>query len=174
MKTILTMLAAVTLLATGRAQTNATTDTNQSMPLEITLGGGGFTVPHTGETQFGIDAGISVQPFSKPIWLNLNQELTWQPSLAGSTDIGADWSWRLYKEKLYLNTGWSGGAIYDRHTLGWRSGPEASFEWYTKGNAFFFAGLNYDLFSKADQHTGWHTADPASQLRFSVGIGWAR
>ena len=54
---------------------------------------------------------------------------------------------------------------------GWRTGPELQLEYYTTGNAFIYAGLNYDLFT----HTasgGWETAG-ANALRYSFGIGIA-
>lgn len=144
-------------------------------PMELTLGAGGITVPGTGQTEFGFNFTLSAQPLSVPIWFGISQELGWEPTLAGATDLYADWSWALVKEKLYLNTGWSVGTTYDRETLGWRSGPEISLEYYTTGNAFIFVGANYDLFTR-DSAGSWHTAEGSSglnNLRYSAGIGIA-
>lgn len=58
----------------------------------------------------------------------------------GATDLYSDWSWNIVKDKLCLNTGWSAGALYDRDTLGWRTGPELTLQYYTSGNAFIYAG----------------------------------
>jgi hypothetical protein len=146
----------------------------KGMPMELTLGAAGSTVPKTGETSFGLDVTYSIQPLKQPIWFNLSQGLYWEPSLSGSTDISSTWAWRIYKESLYLNTGWSVGATYDRETLGWRSGPEISLQYYTSGNAFIYVGANYDLFTKDSD--GWHTAEGQSglnSLRYSAGIGFS-
>ena len=147
-------------------------EAKKGMPMELTLGAAGSTVPKTGETSFGLDVTYSIQPFKQPIWFNLSQGLYWEPSFSGSTDISSTWAWRIYKESLYLNTGWSVGATYDRETLGWRSGPEISLQYYTSGNAFIYVGANYDLFTK--DSGGWHTAEGPSglnSLRYSAGIG---
>jgi hypothetical protein len=190
--TLMLLLALVGL--TANAQTNVVTVTNyvtitnyttasalenaeaaKGLPMEFTFGAAGMTVPKTGETTFGLDFTLSVQPLKQPIWFGIAQGLAWEPSLSGSTDLYADWSWRIYKEKLYLNTGWSVGALYDRNTLGWRSGPEISLEYYTSGNAFIYVGANYDLFTRDSAGT-WHTAEGSSglnNLRYSAGIGIA-
>ena len=144
----------------------------KGMPMELTLGGAGITIPHTGETSFGVDVGFSIQPLKYPIWFNLSQSLAWEPSFAGSTDVGADWSWAIVTDKLYLNTGWSVGAVYDTSTLGWRSGPEISLEYYTSGNVFLYVGANYDLINK-ESGGGWIVGDNNSPFRYSFGIGWA-
>lgn len=183
MKTyILSFLAVILLGFSAIAQTNTVTSTNTIVvgpvvatntsthwPMEFTLSGGGVTTPNNGNTEFGIGVTLSVQPFSAPIWLGINQEIGWEPALAGATDLYCDYSWSLL-DNLSLNTGWSVGATYDRSTLGWRTGPEISLEYYTKGNAFIFAGLNYDL--ETNDADGWHTAG-ANALRYSVGVGIA-
>lgn len=186
MKYILTILTMLSLTATGlKAEgtndvttTNTTAtisldDTNASkgMPMELMLAASGVTVPK-GQTSFGVDLSLSVQPLSVPIWFGISQEFTWQPSFAGATDLDAAWSFRIYKEKLYLNAGWSAGAVYDQSTLGWRSGPEISLEYYTKGNAFFILGANYDLINKASGQS-WTLGTSKDPLRYFFGIGIA-
>lgn len=156
---------------TAPAITLADTNSAKGMPMELTLGGGGITNPKDGSTEFGLNFTLSAQPLKQPIWFGISQELGWSPSFAGATDLYADWSWRIYKEKLYLNTGWSAGALYDRETIGWRSGPEISLEYYTTGNAFIFAGINYDLLTKASG-SGWKTGGD-NGIRYSFGIGIA-
>lgn len=153
------------------AVTLENTNTTSGWPMELTLGGGGITLPKTGETEFGLNFTLSAQPLSKPIWFGISQELGWSPSFAGATDLYSDWSWTLIKDKLSLNTGWSVGAVYDRETIGWRTGPEISLEYYTTGNAFIFVGANYDLVTKASG-SGWKTGGD-NGLRYSFGIGIA-
>jgi hypothetical protein len=79
-----------------------------------------------------------------------------------------DWSQAILPstldDKLYLNVGWSGGAEYDNSGASavWRTGPEATFQYYTSDNAFIYAGVNYDVF-KSDRNEGG--------FRYSFGIG---
>lgn len=143
-----------------------------SMPMELTLGAAGITNPKTGETSFGLDVGLSVQPFKKlPVWVGIAQGVAWEPSFSGSTDLDAAWSLDLIKDKLSLNVGWAGGATYDRSSIGWRTGPELQLDYYTSGNAFIYVGANYDLFSHTTSG-GWETAG-ANAFRYSAGIGIA-
>lgn len=144
---------------------------SKGMPMELTLGGGGLVVPSNGHSEFDAAVSLSVQPFSKPIWFGISQELGWSPSLAGATDLDAAWAWAVYKDKVYLNTGWSVGATYDSHSIEWRSGPEIELEFYTSGNAFVFAGLNYDLFTH-NAIDGWVVARQ-NALRYDLGVGIA-
>jgi|FAXJ01.1.fsa_nt_gi hypothetical protein len=145
---------------------------SNSWPMEVTFGAAGVTVPHTGQTSFGLDVGLSVQPFTVPIWFGISQEFTWSPSFAGSTDLDATYAFAIIKDKLYLNAGWSGGAVYDRSSIAWRSGPELQLEYYTKGNAFLYVGANYDLINH-DAANGWTVGANANPLRYSAGIGIA-
>ena len=164
-----------TIAAPAMTLAGTTAPESKGWPMELTLGASGITVPGTGQTEFGFNFTLSAQPLSVPIWFGISQELGWEPTLAGATDLYADWSWALVKEKLYLNTGWSVGATYDRSTLGWRTGPEISLEYYTTGNAFIFVGANYDLVTR-DSAGSWHTAEGSSglnNLRYSAGIGIA-
>lgn len=177
--TILFLFAVLLLLGfnTSYAQTNTVitgpamaTNTATHWPKEFTIGGSGVTNPKTRDTQFGLDATFAVQPLSLPIWFGINQELSWSPNLVGATDLSADYAWPLITNKLYLNTGWSAGATYDTSTLGWRTGPEASLEYYTVGNAFIIAGLNYDLVTR--DSGGWNTAN-GNVFRYFIGVGVA-
>jgi hypothetical protein len=159
----------ITAPATALDDTNAT---RTGMPMEVTFGAAGVTIPHTGQTSFGLDVGFSVQPLSVPIWFGISQEFTWSPSFAGSTDLDATYAFAIIKDKLYLNAGWSGGAVYDRSSIAWRSGPELQLEYYTKGNAFLYVGANYDLINH-DAANGWTVGANANPLRYSAGIGIA-
>lgn len=85
--------------------------------------------------------------------------------------FGADWSWDIVKDKLCLNTGWSVSAAYDRNDVGWYTGPEVSLQYYTSGNAFIYAGVNYDFLSK-ESGGGWK-ASTENALTYSFGIGIA-
>ena len=118
---------------------------------ELTLSGGGVTAPKTGDTQFGIDVSLSVDPFKKApnVWVGVAQSLSWEPSFAGETDVFSDYSWHIYQQ-LWLNTGWSGGISYDTTATVWHTGPEASLEYYIGNSSFLFAGANFDLPSKGD------------------------
>lgn len=162
--------AADTTNAVSLSLTNAP-DEKTGWPKELTLSGSGVTNPKSGETEFGLSVSYSVQPLKQPIWFGISQDLGWFPSLEGATDLDSTWSWKLVQDKVYLNTGWSVGATYDRHSIGWRTGPEVSLEYYTKGNAFIIAGVNYDLFTHSATD-GWQTAK-GNPLRYFFGIGIA-
>lgn len=131
---------------------------------ELTLGGGGTAL---GEDQWqGLDIGLSANPFKTlpSLWLGVNQGLAWEPAFGGSTDINANWSWHLVGD-LYLNTGWSVGAAYysgECFTVDWRTGPEVTAQYYF-GNAFIYAGVNYDLSLEGEE----------DGIRYSLGIGIA-
>lgn len=140
--------------------TNAVSDGKAFGGYEITLGGAGATIK--GKTEFGMDFSISTNPFEKlpSIWLGVAQGLYWEPTFAGSTDVFADWNTHLIGE-LYLNTGWSVGALYDTKSAAvYRTGPEVSLQYYTSDNAFIYAGANYDFVTKGD-----------SGIRYSFGLG---
>lgn len=131
---------------------------------ELTLGGGGFTAPKTGETQFGLDVTLSTDPFAKApnLWVGAAQDISWDPSFAGETDVFSDYSWHLYGQ-LWLNTGWSVGISYDETGSIWHTGPEASFEYYIGDSSFIFAGINLDMASKGDSTLPY---------RFGIGLTW--
>lgn len=174
MKKYITLLALVLGLAVTNAQTNtnllALDSTNSlssgksSGGWELTLGGGGTEI--NGESAFGLDFSLSTNPLqARPeIWVGLAQGLYWEPSFAGSTDLFIDWSQNLWKDTLYVNVGWSGGALYDNgdSDVIWRTGPEVTFQFYTSDSAFIYAGVNYDVFSSDKNEGNW---------RYSFGIG---
>ena len=158
-----------TLAVPSLSLTNAVEETGKtSGGWELTLGGGGETFK--GESYFGLDFSLSTNPFkNRPeVWVGVAQSLYWEPTLAGSTDLFVDWSLPILPskldERLYLNVGWSGGALYDNQGSEaiWRTGPEATFQYYTSDNAFIYAGVNYDVFKSGHQEGGW---------RYSFGIG---
>jgi len=142
MKTLATLLLATSLPAAAGGW-------------EATLGGGGDG------TFFGTDLTLSTNPIKKrpEVWVGISQSLYWEPSVAGSTDLFVDWSQKIIADSLYVNVGWSGGTTYSR-SFDWRTGPEVAVQWYTKGNAFIFAGTNLDV---------W----PTTNWRYSFGIGVA-
>jgi hypothetical protein len=185
-KTILSLFAVVLVGFAAYAADTNTVSTNgitaptlsltnapesKGMPMELTLGGSGITNPKNGETEFGLSFSLSAQPLKLPIWFGISQDIGWSPALEGATDLDQTWSFDIVKDKLNLNVGWSEGAVYDRHSLSWRTGPELQLEYYTSGNAFIFAGVNYDLFTHTSS-SGWQTAG-ANALRYSFGIGIA-
>lgn len=150
-----------TLNAVASLETNAPAAGKQYGGYELTLGGSGATF--NGESAFGLDVSISTNPFKKlpSLWVGVAQGVYWEPTFSGSTDIFADWSTDLYKETLYLNTGWSVGALYGvGYSTTWRTGPEAYLQFYTSDNAFLFAEVNYDFMSKGE-----------NGFRYSFGIG---
>lgn len=170
MKTTLSIIAAIGLASAALAQTNAvdssTADEGKTFGgIELTLGGGGETID--GESVFGMDFSLSTNPFEKrpEVWIGIVQGLYWEPTFAGSTDIFVDWSQNVWKETLYLNVGWSGGALYGDYMEEnpvWRTGPEATLQYYTSDNAFIYAGVNYDVFQSDNNEGSW---------RYSFGIG---
>lgn len=132
---------------------------------EVTFGGGGSVVKKE-SANFGLDLGVSSNPFKKlpNLWVGFNQGLYWEPSFSGATDLYADWNTHLIGE-LYVNTGWSVGTVYDSHSAYGRTGPEVTFQYYTSGNAFVYAGANYDFnFGEKRAENG---------VRYSFGIGFA-
>lgn len=159
-----------TLATPSLSLTNAVAEDSgkQAGGWELTLGAGGESFK--GESYFGLDFSLSTNPFkNRPeVWVGLAQSLYWEPTFAGSTDLFVDWSLPILPSKLndslYLNVGWSGGALYDNSGADaiWRTGPEVTFQYYTSDNAFIYAGANYDVFKSGNQEGGW---------RYSVGIG---
>lgn len=170
--TTVTNVVTVTNYVTAPALTlEDTAAASKGMPMEFTLGASGSSMPSTGESSLGIDVTLSIQPLKLPIWFGIGQGVAWEPSFSGSTDLFADWAWEI-TDNLNLNTGWSVGALYDTETLGWRSGPEVSLQWYTKGDAFIIVGANYDLVTKASDG-GWKSGGSESGFRYFAGIGFA-
>lgn len=171
------VILAVALMAyTVNAQTNvvSTVDTNAVSNVttnvtekefgnwELTLGGGGETI--NGKSEFGLDFSLSTNPLkARPeVWFGVEQSLYWTPAFAGSTDLYAGWSQNIWKEKLYLNGGWTVGNVYDTESYNaWRTGPELTVQFYTSDHAFIFAGANYDVWRSRGDET----------LRYSFGIG---
>jgi hypothetical protein len=134
---------------------------------ELTLGGGGESV--NGENTFGLDFSLSTNPLRiRPeVWFGVAQGLYWEPAFAGSTDVFVDWSQPIWKEKVYANVGWSVGTLYSNKKIDtWRTGPEFTVNYYTSGNAFLFAGVNYDVWqSNRDRDNGF-------RYSFGIGITW--
>lgn len=157
-------LGAVLITLNLNAQTNDVAESGKEFGgWEFTLGGDGEAI--NGERTFGLDFSLSTNPleFRPEVWVGVAQGLYWDSVLAGSTDLFIDWSQHLFDE-LYLNVGWSGGALYgkDAETV-WRTGPEVTLQYYTSDNSFVFAGLNYDLFKSDDEDEG--------KFRYSLGLG---
>lgn len=171
---IKTLLAVVLLGFTVNAQTNTPSVTTNTVAVgksagqwELTLSGDGETL--NGESYFGLDFSLGNNPFScRPeIWLGLSQSVYWEPTFAGSTDLSVNWSQAILPSKLndniYLNVGWSVGALYTTVELSqWRTGPEATLQYYTSDSAFIFAGVNYNTWVNRGDAGGW---------RYSFGIG---
>lgn len=159
------ILALVAAFGLSAQTTNSVITTNSvsgksSGGYELTLGGAGTSV--NGQNEVGADISLSTNPFnSRPeVWLGVSQGVSWSPKFAGSTDLFADWSQNIWREKLYANLGWSGGATYGGETV-WRSGPELTLQYYVSDDAFVYAGVNYDaVVSKGDKG-----------FRYSFGIG---
>ena len=133
---------------------------------ELTLGGGGFTNPKTSETQFGLDVSLSTDPFEKVpcLWVGVAQNLSWEPTFAGETDLFSDYSWHIYKQ-LWLNTGWSVGVSYDNTGASavLHTGPEVSFEYYIGDSSFIYWGANDDIPSRGDNGIFY---------KFGIGLTW--
>lgn len=147
---------------TNNAATNslAIVESKADPVYELTLGGGGVGVGS--DHSFGLDVSLSAHaiPSLPSLWLGVAQGVAWEPKFAGSTDLFSDWSWHLYKQ-LYVNTGWSGGAVYGvQGKTVWRTGPELSLEYYVGDSSFVYAGVNYDFPSSGEKG-----------FRYSFGIG---
>jgi hypothetical protein len=151
---------------TPKLNTNSLSMKDDATPkesYELTIGGGGFVNPTTSQTQFGLDTTFSTDPIKKypNVWFGVEQVLSWQPSVAGETDIYPEYAWDIYKD-LWLNTGWYAGLSYDSDTSAWHTGPEASFEYYVGANAFIYIGASYDVLSRGVDN---------SQIPYRFGIG---
>lgn len=172
MKTLITTALLALGLAFGAlaADTNtvavAEEESGRQVPftLEVTLGGGGGVTTSTGESTFGTDFSIGINPIESlpAIWVGVVQGLYWEPEFSGSTDLYADYSFLIYKDTVYLNLGWSGGVVYDTESSYWRTGPEASFQYYLTDEAFIYVGANYDFNMDTEVENG---------LRYGFGFG---
>jgi hypothetical protein len=134
----------------------------ESGQYELTLGGSGITIKD--ESSYGLDFSLSTNPFKKlpEVWIGMAQGIAWEPKFSGATDLFSDYSWHIWNDTIYLNTGWSVGVVYDASDLIGRTGPEVYLQYYLSDNAFIYTGANYDFVSKGD-----------NSLRFSVGIGFS-
>lgn len=165
-KYIVTLLALFTTAVINAQMPNLDTnvvDSGKSAGgVEITFGGSGTEIK--GESAFGGDFSISVNPFKarREVWLGLQQGLYWEPTFAASTDLFVEWSQNLWKEIFYINLGWSGGALYDTYVIDtWRTGPQATLQYYVVENAFIYAGVNYDAWLNNGDNG----------FRYSFGLG---
>ncbi len=164
MKHIITITIALGSLASASAQTNLITTNSvagkTSGGIELTLGGAGTHI--NGQNEVGADLSISINPFSSrpEVWIGVAQSVYWSPKFAGSTDLFADWSQNIWREKLYANIGWSAGTTYGEDCIQ-RTGPELTLQYYVSDDAFVYAGVNWDaVVSKGN-----------SGFRYSFGIG---
>ena len=128
---------------------------------EFTLGADGTSV--NGNNTFGLDFSVSTTPVPETfswLWVGVAQGVYWEPTFAGSTDVFVDWSRDVWKDTVWINIGWSVGAVYDETSTQWRTGPEFVVQYYTSDNAFVFAGVNYDFVDKG-----------SDGFRYGFGIG---
>lgn len=156
---LLIIVALLACLFTSQAaDTNAVAADKEFGNYELTLGGGGVGA----DSSFGLDVSLSTNPlkWAPNIWFGAAQGVAWEPTFGGSTDLFIDRSTQVYK-KLYINTGWFVGGVYDTSDHYWRTGPEVTFEYYIGDSTFFYAGTNYDIVSKGD-----------NGFRYSFGIGF--
>ena len=153
---------------------SSTTDTNKDYDkIDLTLGSAGTS--YGGHNEVGVDVSLSIDPFKQlpSLWVGVSQSLYWQPAFQGSTDIDADWSIDIYKEKLYLNPGWSIGDVYGASSYNLvRTGPEVTLQYYVSDDVYLYGSANYDLLTK-DSHSGWQTSNRDNNgWRWSIGLGW--
>ncbi len=152
---------AASLVSVGAQTNEADSGKSEYGSYEVTLGGYGTSVD--GENQVGLDFSVSTNPLEQApnVWVGVVQGVYWEPTFSASTDLNVNYSWHVYKE-LYLNTGWSGGALYTTKTIdAWRSGPEATFQYYVGDSAFLYTGVNYDVF----------LTEGKKGFRYSFGVG---
>ena len=140
---------------------------------ELTLGGGSVYVPATGSSETSLDVSLEFNPFKsyRNVWIGVQESVAWAPTFAGSTDLIGEYSWHIAGD-LWLNTGWTVGAAYDTATSAiYRTGPEATLQYYIGDSAFIFASGNYDLVQWGNNSVSHSLADSQTPLRFSWGIG---
>jgi hypothetical protein len=182
MKQLLTILALVTVVTLAVRADESTVSTNQLLTTtaltetnsdvaqgyEITLGGGGFINPKTGEKQVSLDVTFETDPFAslRSLWIGGEQSISWTPTFAGYSDIFAEWSFGVWKDKLFLNTGWDLGITYAPESeVVWNTGPHASLQYFVAADVFTYAQANYDIESKGNTDQ--------NNVRLSFGIGWS-
>lgn len=157
MKLVIVSLMVLFCITSSYAQSTNTisaTNTLISAPdpqsWELTLGGSGVTVPKTGQNQFGLDSSIETNPIKqlRSLWFGFEQGVAWQSGFAGSSDVLTEWSFHL-GGNLYLNTGWTAGAVYDTSSAAiLRTGPEANLQYFVGSSAFIYSGVNYHFVSR--------------------------
>jgi hypothetical protein len=136
------------------------TNTTDVTKYDLTLGADGTTI--RGHTEGGFDVSISADPIksARALWVGASQSLYWQPKLAGSTDVDADWVMHIKSSNLYAEPGWSAGNVYGDGDF-WRTGPEFIAQYYISDDSYIAANLNYDFVSKG-----------SGGFRYSLGIGF--
>ena len=170
---LLAVFAVLINLSFGEMTTLAQTNVNATLTESVSTGGranGGweFTLGADGtrvnsKETFGLDFSVSTTPLPETfswLWVGVAQGVYWEPTFAGSTDVYVDWSRDVWNDTVWINIGWSVGAVYDRNSTQWRTGPEFVVQYYTSDNAIIFAGVNYDFVDKGDDG-----------FRYGFGIG---
>jgi hypothetical protein len=153
--------------------TNSAVDSKDYNKVDLTLSSAGTS--YGGHNEVGVDVSLSIDPFKQlpSLWVGVSQSLYWQPAFQGSTDVDADWVFDIYKEKLYLNPGWSIGDVYGANSYNLiRTGPEVELQYYVSDDVYLYGCVNYDLLTK-DSHGGWQTDNRDNNgWRWSIGLGW--
>lgn len=154
---------------------SSTTDTNKDYDkIDLTLGSAGTS--YGGHNEVGVDVSLSIDPFKQlpSLWVGVSQSLYWQPAFQGSTDVDADWAIDIYKEKVYLDPGWSVGDVYGAKSYNnvFRTGPEVTLQYYVSDDVYFYGTANYDLLTK-ESNGSWQTSNNKDNgWRWSIGLGW--
>lgn len=139
---------------------------------ELTLAGGGIATSR-GNTQASVDVSLATDPFAKlpSLWVGAEQSVGWQSSFAGSTDLFADWSFNVYKQKVFINPGWNVGTVYGNNlSPSYRTGPFVEAEYYITDNVFVIADVYYDI--SKNTHSGDTGNGNDTRLTFGIGYAW--
>ena len=131
---------------------------------DLTLGGDGFTSPHTLKNGFEFDVSLTTDHFARltNLWVGLDQGMGWEPSFAGSTDFTSWWPFGVYADKVYFNPGWSAGVTYGEGDPSvFRSGPLVECQYFFWDTTFLYGDINYDLLQSRGN----------GNFRYSFGFG---
>lgn len=161
---IIALLAALLALSTCSAVadgTNLVANTNEAFAVkyDLEMGAGGSV----GDTGGGsVNASLYAAPFAKAqdLWVGASQSAAWRPG-SGETDVGAQYSVRLFTDSLWVNPGVSIGGRYGSGSGAFTAGPQVELQWYASDSTYLYGSTGYALVTHGRPGEWWQ-----------IGIGW--
>jgi hypothetical protein len=132
---------------------NTNTSATDKTSWELTFGASGISDTKTRDSSGDLDVSLEASPFSfnRSIWVGGEQAITLNSGFSGFSDLFAEYSFDIYKDKVYLNPGWDIRATYassDQTSFG--TGPHVSLQYFFFNDAFVYGQVNYLFESKND------------------------